>query len=87
MGFGEKQIADLTQTINKADCDLVVSGTPIDLSRLIKVDKRILHVRYKIEEIGSPDLKEVLHDILCGIINRTNPAEALNSFVDNTLNS
>ena len=64
MGYGEKQISELTQTINKADCDLVVSGTPIDLSRLIKTDKKILHIRYEIEEIGSPDLEEVLQVIL-----------------------
>jgi predicted GTPase len=62
MGYGMEQIAELTQTINNSDCDLVVSGTPIDLSRLIKTDKKILHVRYEIEEIGSPDLEEVLKD-------------------------
>ena len=62
MGYGKEQIAELTQTINNSDCDLVVSGTPIDLSRLIKTDKKILHVRYEIEEIGSPDLEEVLQD-------------------------
>lgn len=62
MGYGEKQISELTQTINNADCDLVVSATPIDLSRLIEIDKKILHVRYEIEEIGSPDLEEILQN-------------------------
>jgi len=62
MGYGIKQIAELTQTINNSDCELVVSGTPIDLSRLIKTDKKILQVRYEIEEIGSPNLEEVLQD-------------------------
>jgi len=62
MGYGDTQIAELTQTINNSDCDLVVSGTPIDLSRLIKTDKKILRVRYDIEEIGSPNLEEVLKD-------------------------
>jgi len=62
MGYGETQIAELTQTINNSDCDLVVSGTPIDLSRLIKTDKKVLRVRYDIEEIGSPNLEEVLKD-------------------------
>jgi len=62
MGYGEKQIAELTETINRSDCDLVVSGTPIDLSRLIETEKKILRVRYDIEEIGSPDLEEVLRD-------------------------
>jgi predicted GTPase len=62
MGYGQKQTDELAQTIDKADCDLVVSGTPIDLGRLIKTNKRILRVSYALEEIGSPDLKEVLRE-------------------------
>ncbi len=62
MGYGKKQTAELAKTIDKANCDLVVSGTPIDLSRLIKTNKRILRVSYDLEEIGSPDLKEVLRE-------------------------
>jgi predicted GTPase len=62
LGYGKKQMAELTQTIDKVDCDLVVSGTPIDLGRLIKTSKRILRVTYELEEIGSPDLKEVLRE-------------------------
>ncbi len=64
MGYGQKQTDELAQTIDNADCDLVVSGTPIDLSRLIKTNKRILRVSYNLEEIGSPDLKEVLREFL-----------------------
>ena len=64
MGYGKKQIDELTQTIDQADCDLVVSGTPIDLGRLIKTNKRILRVTYALEEIGSPNLKEVLEKFL-----------------------
>jgi predicted GTPase len=60
LGYGKKQMAELAQTIDKVDCDLVVSGTPIDLGRLIKTSKRILRVTYELEEIGNPDLKEVL---------------------------
>ena len=60
MGYGKKQTDELAQTIDQADCDLVVSGTPIDLGRLIKTNKRILRVTYALEEIGSPNLKEVL---------------------------
>lgn len=60
MGYGKKQISELAQTVNKVDCDLVVSGTPIDISRLIKTNKKILRVSYDLEEIGSPNLKEVL---------------------------
>lgn len=60
MGYGKKQTTELARTIDKAECDLVVSGTPIDLGRLIKTNKRILRVSYDLEEIGSPDLREVL---------------------------
>jgi len=60
MGYGKKQIEELKETINKAECDLVVSGTPIDLGKLIQTNKSILRVAYNLEEIGSPDLKEVL---------------------------
>jgi len=61
MGYGEKQIEELKETINKAECDLVISGTPIDLAKLVQTNKRILRVLYNLEEIGSPDLKEVLN--------------------------
>ncbi|MGB2762901.1 MAG: cyclic 2,3-diphosphoglycerate synthase [Candidatus Aminicenantaceae bacterium] len=64
MGYGKKQMDELAQTINKVNCDLVVSGTPIDLGRLIKTNKRILRVTYELEEIGTPDLKEVLREFL-----------------------
>lgn len=62
MGYGERQTRELAATINRIDCDLVVSATPIDLNRVIKVNKPILRVRYELEEIGSPNLKTVLKD-------------------------
>lgn len=62
MGYGRKQMAELAQTIDKVDCDLVIGATPIDLGRLIKTNKKILRVTYELEEIGSPDLKEVLRE-------------------------
>lgn len=62
MGYGEKQTRELAATINRIDCDLVVSATPIDLNRVVKVNKPILRVRYELEEIGSPNLKTVLKD-------------------------
>ena len=62
MGYGKKQMAELAQTIDKIECDLVISGTPIDLGRLIKTNKRILRVSYELEEIGTPDLEEVLRE-------------------------
>jgi predicted GTPase len=60
MGYGEAQVRELSKTIEKSRCDLVVSGTPIDLSRLIKTHKPILPVRYELEEIGHPNLEDVL---------------------------
>jgi predicted GTPase len=60
MGYGEKQCADLARTIENVPCDLVVSATPIDITRVIKVSKPILRVGYELEEIGSPRLKDVL---------------------------
>lgn len=62
MGYGEEQMAELAHTIDKVPCDLVISATPIDLSRLIKTEKRILRVTYELEEIGSPDLGEILRE-------------------------
>ncbi|MFW6128784.1 MAG: cyclic 2,3-diphosphoglycerate synthase [Candidatus Aminicenantaceae bacterium] len=62
MGYGKEQISELEQTIEKAECDLIVSGTPIDISKLIQTDKKILRVKYDLEEIGSPNLEEVLKD-------------------------
>ncbi|HQE64825.1 MAG TPA: cyclic 2,3-diphosphoglycerate synthase [Candidatus Saccharicenans sp.] len=62
MGYGEKQTRELAATINKIDCDLVISATPIDLNRVIKVNKPMLRVRYELEEIGQPNLKSVLKD-------------------------
>jgi predicted GTPase len=60
MGYGKEQIEELGETINAIDCDLVVSATPIDLRRLIKTNKKLIHVGYELEEQGSPNLKEVL---------------------------
>jgi predicted GTPase len=60
MGYGEKQTRELAATINRTDCDLVVSATPIDLNRVIRPNKRLLRVHYELEEIGSPNLLDVL---------------------------
>ncbi len=62
MGYGGDQMAELAETINHIECDLVVSGTPIDLGRMIKTNHRILRVSYLLEEIGSPDLEEILRN-------------------------
>ncbi|MGZ5495788.1 MAG: cyclic 2,3-diphosphoglycerate synthase [Candidatus Aminicenantales bacterium] len=60
MGYGAKQTRELAQTIEAIDCDLVVSATPIDITRVLKVSKPILRVGYELEEIGTPTLKDVL---------------------------
>jgi predicted GTPase len=60
MGYGDEQKADLERTINAVDCDAVVIGTPIDLTRIIKIDKPTVRVGYDLQEIGKPDLAQVL---------------------------
>lgn len=60
MGYGDKQMRDLEATINAADVDLVVSATPIDLTRVARFNKTVLRVRYELQEIGKPDLADVL---------------------------
>lgn len=60
MGYGQKQMKELEQTINAADCDLVLIGTPIDLGRLLKINKPHLRVRYELgEEANAPIRKEL----------------------------
>jgi predicted GTPase len=60
MGYGEGQMKDLEDTINHADVDLVISATPIDLNRVIKVKKPMQRVRYELQEIGQPTLYDLL---------------------------
>jgi predicted GTPase len=60
MGYGKKQIQELENTINAVDCDIVIIGTPIDLSRIVKINKKSIRVKYELQEIGRPDLEEVL---------------------------
>jgi len=60
MGYGDEQKADLEKTINAVDCDAVVIGTPIDLNRIIKIDKPTVRVSYELQEIGTPNLRQLL---------------------------
>jgi len=60
MGYGGKQIKDLETTINRVECDAVIIGTPIDLRRVIKINKPSVRVKYELDEIAKPDLNEVL---------------------------
>ena len=64
MGYGDKQVKDLETTINRTPCDTVIIGTPIDLNRLIKIKKPTVRVGYELQEIGRPDLMDVLTPFL-----------------------
>jgi len=62
MGYGNQQMKDLETTINKTKCDSVVIGTPINLSRIIKINKPNTRVRYELQEIGAVTVESVLKD-------------------------
>ena len=64
MGYSDGQLWELATTINTAECDVVVTGTPIDLGRLIQSRHPIRHVRYELEEVGSPTISDVLAPIV-----------------------
>jgi predicted GTPase len=60
MGYGARQMKDLEATIERTPCDLVLVATPIDLRRVIRIEKPALRVAYELQEIGKPDLEDVL---------------------------
>ncbi len=60
MGYGEAQMRDLEATIDRADVDMVIVGTPIDLTRVIKINKPYQRVRYELQEMGKPTLEDIL---------------------------
>ncbi len=64
MGYGQKQMSELEETIKNTDCEAVVIGTPIDLSRIISIDKPYTRVKYELQEIGKPDLEDVIKEKL-----------------------
>ena len=64
MGYGEQQTRDLEATINNTQCDSVVIGTPINLNRVVRIDKPNTRVNYDLQEIGFPDLASVLDDFV-----------------------
>ncbi len=64
MGYTDEQIRDMEETINRAECDVVVAGTPVDLRRVMTVNKPIVRVRYELEEIGKPTLEDILDERL-----------------------
>jgi len=60
IGYGPEQIRDLEKTINAVNCDLVIIGTPIDLTRVVDIQKPSVRVTYELQEIGTPNLEMVL---------------------------
>ena len=60
MGYSPKQVKDLEATINATPADVVVSGTPIDLTKVVKINKPLINVKYELQEIGKPDLTDIL---------------------------
>jgi predicted GTPase len=64
MGYGDQQIKDLEATIDKTPCDVVVIATPIDLNRIVKINKPTVKVGYDLQEIGQPDLAQAVQDFI-----------------------
>ncbi len=59
MGYGEQQLKDLEETINNADCDAVIIGTPIDLTRVISINKPTTRVYYDLDEVEGPNWRDI----------------------------
>ena len=60
VGYGDEQVRDLEATIRRVPCDLVIVATPVDLTRIIRIDTPMLRVRYELQEIGTPNLEDIL---------------------------
>jgi len=61
LGYGKEQIQELQQTIDATPCDVVLIGTPIDLRRVLKIDKPAVRARYELQELGTPTLTDILN--------------------------
>ncbi len=64
MGYGPGQVCDLETTINRVPCEAVIIGTPIDLRRILKIQKPSTRVQYSLAEQGKPDLQTVLDNFI-----------------------
>ena len=64
MGYGDEQLKDMETTINRTDCDSVIIATPIDLNRIIKIKKPNTRVYYDLQEIGDPNLTQVIDEFI-----------------------
>lgn len=64
MGYSEKQVKELEETINAAKCDAVIDATPVTLPRLFKINKPVVQVSYELQEVGDLDLEKVLTGVV-----------------------
>jgi predicted GTPase len=60
MGYSPKQVSELEETVARVPCDLVLVATPIDLRRVMKIEKPSMRVRYELQEIGAPTLADAI---------------------------
>ncbi len=70
MGYSKGQIKELEETINKTDCDVVLIGTPIDLGKILNINKKSIRVRYELEEISKPNLIDIVENFLERVMNQ-----------------
>ena len=64
MGYDRKQILELEETINQTDCDIVITGTPIDLGKIIRINKPIVRAKYELQELSKPGLSNIIQALL-----------------------
>ncbi len=62
MGYGDQQVRELEETIKRVECDVIVVATPIDIRRIVKLDKPAVRVSYEVEERSRPTLEEILSE-------------------------
>jgi len=84
MGYGDEQAKDLAATIDRAACDSVVIATPIDLARVIRINKPSARVEYTLQEIGRPDLADVLDDFIRDFYHKPHKQRIANRRFDDT---
>ncbi len=70
MGYSPEQVRELKETIDRADCDAVVTGTPIDIRRVVEVNKPVVRARYEVAEVGRPNLQDIITQWYAGLRER-----------------
>jgi len=64
LGYDEKQIAELNETVSRTPCDIIVIGTPVDLRKLMKINKPTVRVKYELKVLGPVSLEQILDNFL-----------------------